>query len=267
VDPQARDIIDDRLIRGLHVEAVRRSGLRPEYEPHLIFQTSTLDALLEGRFDGDLSFAELAEHGDFGLGTLNGLDGEMIAIDGRFLRADADGNLGEISPGARTPFAVVSFFSPVVEFGLGGAREHTDLVRELNRRAPPGSPVCAVRIDGSFDLVHARSVPRHDPPYPSLTEIAHEQHVFDFRDVEGTIVGFRFPGYAQGLEVAGYHLHFVDAERRRGGHVLACRSRDVTVRIDHARELHVALPPGVDLGTPHADVAGRERIRRIEGEG
>jgi acetolactate decarboxylase len=267
VEPEARDIIDDRLIRGLHVEAVRRSGLRAEHEPHLIVQSSTLDALFEGHFDGDLSFAELAEHGDFGLGTLDGLDGEMIAVDGRFLRADADGNLGEIPPGARTPFAVVTFFSPVVEFRVGGALEHDELVRELNRRAPPGSPICAVRIDGSFDLVHARSVPRHHPPYPSLTEIAHEQHVFDLRDVEGTIVGFRFPGYAQGLEIAGYHLHFVDAERRRGGHVLACRPRDVTVQIDHAHELHVELPPGIDLGTPHADAADRARIRRIEGEG
>jgi acetolactate decarboxylase len=92
--------------------------------------------------------------------------------------------------------------------------------------------------------------------------------VFDFRDVEGTIVGYRFPGYAQGIEVAGYHLHFVDSERRRGGHVLACRPSGVTVRMDHARELHVELPPGVELGTPDAGAAAvRDRIRRIEGGG
>ena len=132
--------------------------------------------------------------------------------------------------------------------------------------APPGSPVCAVRIDGSFASVHARSVPAHEPPYPSLTEIAHEQHVFDFDDVEGTIVGFRFPSYAQGIEVAGYHLHFIDADRRRGGHVLACRPRRVTVKIDHARDLHVELPPGVALGVPDAGAATGDAIRRIEGE-
>ena len=44
------------------------------------------------------------------------------------------------------------------------------------------------------------------------------------------MVGFRFPQYAQGIELAGYHLHFVDAERRRGGHVLTCRTGRVEVR-------------------------------------
>ena len=264
--PAAGDIIDDRLIRGLHVEAVRRSGLRPGHEPHVVFQTSTLDALFDGDFDGDLTFAELAEHGDFGLGTLNGLDGEMIALDGRFLRADADGNVGDIPGDARTPFAVVTFFAPVIEFRLDGRREHDELVDELDRRAPPGSPICAVRIDGSFDHVHARPVPRHQPPYPSLTEIAHEQHVFDLDAVQGTIVGFRFPSWVQGIEVAGHHLHFVDAERRRGGHVLACRPEGVTVRIGHAHELRIELPPGVQLGTPDPGAAARDRIARTEGE-
>jgi acetolactate decarboxylase len=160
----------------------------------------------------------------------------------------------------------VTFFDPVVEFTVDGAPDHDEFVHELNRHAPPGSPVCAVRIDGSFGFVRARSVPRHEPPYPSLTELAHEQHVFEFRDVEGTIVGFRFPSYAQGIELAGYHLHFVDADRLRGGHVLACRPRRVEVRIDHARDLHVELPPGIELGAPDAGAAAQERIRRIEGE-
>jgi acetolactate decarboxylase len=98
-----------------------------------VFQAATLDALFDGRFDGDLTFAELAEHGDLGIGTLNGLDGEMLALDGRFLRADADGNLGEIAPGARTPFAVVTWFTPTVEFTLDGPLEHDALVHALNR--------------------------------------------------------------------------------------------------------------------------------------
>ena len=96
--------------------------------------------------------------------------------------------------------------------------------------------------------------------------MAHEQHVFDFEDVEGTLVGFRFPAYAQGLEVAGYHLHFVDAARRRGGHVLSCVPSRVEVRMDHASTMHLELPPGVELGTPGAGADKREQIRRIEGD-
>ena len=263
--PHAGDIIDDRLIRGIHVEAVRRAGAHPEHEAHVVFQAATLDALMEGRFDGDLTIGELAGHGDLGIGTLNALDGELLCIDGRFLRADADGHLTEVGPQERTPFAVVTPFAPSVEVVLPGPLEHENLLAELDRHAPPDAPIRAVRIDGHFDLVHARSVPRMHRPYPSLTEIAHEQHVFDLVDVEATIVGFRFPAYAQGIEVAGHHLHVADAERRRGGHVLSCRAHGVTVQIDHARELHVELPPGVGLGTPDAGDEARERIRRIEG--
>ena len=190
----------------------------------------------------------------------------MIALDGRFLRANVDGDVSEVPATARTPFAVVTFFEPAVTFTLDEPHDHEALVTAVNRHAPPGSPVCAVRIDGTFERVHARSVPRHEPPYPSLAEIAHEQHVFDFHDVEGTMIGFRFPQYAQGIELAGYHLHFVDAERRRGGHVLTCRTGPVEVQIDHARDLHVELPPGIELGAPDAGAGAAERIRQVEGE-
>jgi acetolactate decarboxylase len=243
------------------VDSLRREGLAARGEPHEVFQTSTVDALFEGRFDGDVSFAELARQGDFGIGTLDALDGEMIALEGRFLRADFDGHLSEIGPSVRTPFAVVTFFRPGEPVVIEGPLDHHEFVTELNRRGPRGVPACAVRIDGSFELVQARSVPRQEPPYPSLTEVAHHQHVFELRELEATLVGFRFPPYAEGLEVPGYHLHVVDAERRRGGHVLAARPRRVEARFDRESELHLELPPGVELG---AGGHGAE-IREAEG--
>ena len=103
--------LDERWIRSLHVEAMRHADLHAERDPHVLFQASTIGALLEGSFEGDVSFAELAEHGDLGLGTLNHLDGEMIAIDGRFYRADVEGNVTEVPLDERTPFAVVAPFA------------------------------------------------------------------------------------------------------------------------------------------------------------
>src|SRR4029077_3729851 len=190
-----------RLIRGLHVEAVRRAGLRPEHEPHLVFQTSTLDALFEGDFDGDLTFAELAEHGDFGLGTLNGLDGEMIAIDGAFYRADVDGLIHPVPTTAKTPFAVVTRFEPTVEERIEGDLSHQELLARIDALVPAGASSCAIRLDGRFELVRARSVPAQRPPYRSLTEVVAEQHIFEWEDVVGTMLGFRFPAYAEGIEV------------------------------------------------------------------
>src|SRR6478735_546887 len=100
-------MLDERLIKALHVEALRRAELHAEHEPHVLFQASTIGALLQGAYDGDVTFAELAQHGDLGLGTLNALDGEMIAVEGCFFRADVDGAITEIDLDARSPFAVL----------------------------------------------------------------------------------------------------------------------------------------------------------------
>src|SRR3954462_15609169 len=119
--------LDERWIRSLHVEAMRHADLHAEHDPHVLFQSSTIGALLEGSFEGDVSFAELAEHDDLGLGTLNHLDGEMIAIGGRFHRADVEGNVTEVSKDERTPFAVVVAFEPAIEFELEGSLDHDRL--------------------------------------------------------------------------------------------------------------------------------------------
>lgn len=258
-------MLDERWIRSLHVESMRRAELHRERESHVLFQASTIGALLDGAYDGDLSFAELAERGDLGLGTLNHLDGEMIAIDGEFFRADVDGRVERVPPGEKTPFAVVTRFDPTVEESLPAAeRSHEELLAQLDRLAPAGASSCAVRLDGRFDLVRARSVPRQDPPYRPLTEVVADQHVFELIDVEGTMLGFRFPAYAEGIEVPGYHLHFISADRARGGHVLDSRSGELRVQIDPSDDLHIELPPRVDLVDPdlaadtHAAVAAVE---------
>ena len=94
-----------------------------------------------------------------------------------------------------------------------------------------------------------------------------EQHVFELRDVAGSLVGFRFPDYAEGVEVSGYHLHFISADRTVGGHVLSCRPGRVRVRIDPSAGLHVELPPGVDLAGAELAEATRDALRRAEHSG
>jgi acetolactate decarboxylase len=256
--------LDEHWIRSLHVEAMRHADLHAEHDPHVLFQASTIGALLEGSYEGDVSFAELAEHGDLGLGTVNHLDGEMIAVDGRFYRADVDGRLSEISPSERTPFAVIVPFQPSISFELEGSLDHDRLLAEIDRRIPAEAASCAVRIDGRFESVRARSVPRQEPPYRPLTEVVSGQRVFELGDVDGTMLGFRFPVYAEGIEVSGWHLHFIDEGRSRGGHVLDSRSSALHIGIDPSNELHVELPPGVDLADARAARETRAAIETVE---
>jgi acetolactate decarboxylase len=259
--------LDERWIRSLHVEAMRHADLHAEHDPHVLFQSSTIGALLDGSFEGDVTFAELAEHGDLGLGTLNHLDGEMIAIDGRFYRADVEGHITEVPEKERTPFAVVVPFRPATGFDLEGSLDHDRLLAEIDRRIPAETASCAVRIDGRFEWVKGRSVPRQEPPYRPLSEVVGEQHVFGFTAVDGTMLGFRFPEYAEGIEVAGWHLHFIGEDRSRGGHVLDSRAETVHVQLDPSGDLHVELPPGIDLADPDAAKSTHAAIDRVEHDG
>src|ERR671913_854288 len=196
--------IDTALVGALHVEYLKKGELGEDERPHhALFQTSTIDALLEGRYDGDVSFAELEEHGDFGLGTLEALDGEMVALDGGFYQVKADGRAYPIDGGTRTPFAVVTFFDPNLSRALPGPVDLYAFCERLDRLVGREASCYAVRVDGRFEYVKTRSVPRQRRPYPPLAKVVEHQPTFELRDVPGSLVRVSFPRYAQGLNVAG----------------------------------------------------------------
>jgi acetolactate decarboxylase len=260
-------VLDEQLIRTLHVEALRGHDLHAEREPHVLFQASTIGALLDGAYEGDVTIGELGIHGDLGLGTLNGLDGEMIVVDGDFFRANVDGAINAIDEGELTPFGVVLPFAATVTAPIEAELGHDELLAWLDSIAPEGAGAIALRIDGRFSLVRARSVPKQHPPYRPLAEVVADQHVFELRDVAGTIVGFRFPAYSEGIEVNGYHLHFISEDRSRGGHVLDCTVASGEAAIDPSSDLHVELPAGVSLDSPELSAAAHEAVEKIEHAG
>ncbi len=101
---------------------------------------------------------------------------------------------------------------------------------------------------GRFSHVKTRSVPAQQKPYPVLTEAVKNQTVFDFDDIDGTIVGVWFPDYMAGVNVAGFHLHFIADDRRRGGHLLDFSATDLVTAIDETDNFYMALPGGSDFG-------------------
>jgi acetolactate decarboxylase len=257
--------IDTALVGALHVEYLKKRDLgdrAPHH--HTLFQTSTIDTLLEGNYDGDVSFAELEDRGDFGLGTLNALDGEMIALDGSFYQIKADGRAYTVDRRERTPFAVVTVFEPGSSHTLDTLMDFAGICDYVDQLVGETTTCCAVRVDGHFEYVKTRSVPRQRKPYPPLLEVVEDQPTFEFHEVPGSLVGFRFPDYAQGLNVTGYHFHFITADRSAGGHVLACRLAHGELRVDREADLRLELPSGVSLSHPTA--TKREAIERIERE-
>jgi len=227
----------------------------------VVFQSSTINALLKGIYDGDVTFGELKRNGDFGLGTFNGLDGEMIGLAGTFYQIKADGVAYPVEDSVKTPFAVVSFFAPDDTLELDTADSYTQLKRHIDGLLPSQNIFYAIRIEGNFKYIKTRSVPGQQKPYPPLVDVVKEQSIFEFHDIDGTIVGFRSPGYVHGINVPGYHLHFITKDRNAGGHLLECRMQDVTVQIDHINNFFMALPHGGEFYS--ADLA-QDKKKDIE---
>jgi acetolactate decarboxylase len=212
----------------------------------VLYQTSTINALLEGVYDGDITFHELKEHGDFGLGTFHALDGEMIALDGNFYQIKTDGIAYPVDASMKTPFAVVTFFEPDQTVPINKQLDYKDLEAYLDSVLPTENIFFAIKLDGTFSYIKARSVPKQKKPYPPLVDVAKHQKIFEFHDVKGVIVGFRLPQYMKGINVPGYHLHFITDDRKSGGHLLACQIEDVRAEIDYTSNFYMVLP-GKDI--------------------
>jgi acetolactate decarboxylase len=254
------------FLGALEVELLRHRELHSEHPRHELFQTSTVQALLAGAFDGDVTLAEVLEHGDLGLGTLDGLDGELIVLDGEAWKAELDGTLVRPDTSRTTPYAVVVQFSPGSPLHLSGPFADGELEARLGGRLAAATRPTAIRLDGHFQSVHVRSVPKQQRPYPALAEVIAQQQVTELSDVAGTMMGFCFPDALDGIEMVGSHLHFVTEDRTRGGHVLSYTLLEATAHLDAATALHVELPGAV--ATPaHGGSLDQDALRRLEREG
>ncbi len=236
---------------------------RPQ-DKDTLYQASTIDALLDGLYDGDVTFGELKKHGNFGIGTFDYLDGEMIALDGEFYQVKMDGKVYPVDGKMETPFAVVTFFEPDNTIVLNGELDLKQLEAYLDKQLPSKNIFYAIRIDGTFKYIKARSVPRQEEPFPPLVDVVKEQAIFEFQDIEGTVVGFWCPAYVKGVNVPGYHLHFINKERTAGGHLLDCRTETGKIGIDHTSDFFMELPENEEFLTADLTEEKEEELKKVE---
>ena len=208
----------------------------------VLFQTSTIDALLKGVYDGDITFGELKQHGDFGLGTFNGLDGEMLELDGNVYQIKTDGVAYPVDDSMSTPFSAVTFFEADEKLFLDTTMDHTQFPDYLESKFPTKNIIYAIKIEGNFDYIKTRSVPSQNKPYPKLVEVTKNQSTFEFHQTNGTIIGFWLPVYMKGINVPGYHFHFITDDMTAGGHVLEYILGNSSIEIDYTSNFLMDLP-------------------------
>jgi len=239
----------------------------PDEHAHEYYQTSLLSAVMQGVYDGTVSIDELLKHGDFGLGTFNALDGEMIVLDGIAYRLDGDGKATIAQGNELTPYAAVINFEPTVSLALETPVEKQAFENGLDSIAEARNLFYAVRFTGRIKHIKYRNVLRQEHPYKPLLEVVKTQAEFELSETEGTILGFRCPDYAVGIGVPGYHLHFISSDRSTGGHVLDYTLTSGQIEIDHTSSLHLELPETRDFSNANlAAGASADGILKAEGD-
>jgi acetolactate decarboxylase len=252
------------LVLALCLAVCLAAGPLQAGEPGRLFQTSTLQALMAGVYDGDLTFQALSRHGDFGIGTFDALDGEMIALDGAFYQIKADGRVSPVTGAMKTPFAEVTFFKAGRTHLIEMPLNYQQLLAYIDKLLPSLNLPYAIRVEGFFTSVKVRSVPRQQKPYPPLAQAAAKQAVFELAQVKGVIVAFRYPPYLAGVNMPGYHCHFITADRRAGGHLLDCRVEGATVAVDALPNFALRLPDSQEFLQTDLTKDRRREVEKVE---
>lgn len=204
-----------------------------------LHQTGTIEALSAGDYADRAAVAAVLRQGDFGLGTYDDLNGELVILDGVAYQVTLDGVVHRARPDQGTPFAQVVRFAGSLDLGRVDGLDLAGLGKTLAARLPDPSRMCAVRVDGAFAALTVRSVPAQAKPWPTLAEAIAKQRTYALADQRGTLVGFYTPPSLPALSSPGWHFHYLSNDRSKGGHVLALTTGPAKARGDAVDALDV----------------------------
>ncbi len=210
-----------------------------------LYQGSTIEALLAGNYDRVDTVKNIKAKGNIGLGTFDGLDGEMIVADGKIYKVAKTGVVTEEPDNSGSPFYAVTTFNADVK---GSLKEVTDtamvdLKKYMDTLRPRGDLPYAIRIKCKAKTIKVRSVGPYKQPYPLLSDAIKEQAVFEYTDISGVIAGFWMPDYLGNANAANYHLHFISDDHTKGGHVLDLTLTSAEVELDETPGYNITFAP------------------------
>lgn len=235
---------------------------------NMMYQVSTLQALALGYSRAVITVDKLLQEGDTGLGTFEDVNGEMIVMDGNCYRADQNGNVSVVAPETGVPFAAVAKLYGEQQFQLENMPDITAIRTELTRKIEEVfglNSMHIVRIDGEFEKVDARSEAPYRSHHITLKEVLSQtQEAFIFENIRGSLVGVYFPDYMDGINMPGWHLHFLSEDRSKGGHVFDVSLREGEAKVDKITNIYINLPNEAAFDTYSLKQDLQEEIKSVE---
>lgn len=228
-----------------------------------IFMVSPINAILEGLYETSLTISELKQHGDFGIGTFNDLNGELVLLDGIAYQFDVYGIAHKVKDEEKTPFAASCFFKPFSAEEILPQLNYSSFISFLDRCLPSPNMLYAIRINGNFSRVRTRSVAK-TKNYTPLVEATAFQKELILERVEGTLVGFYTPKFMPSVNVPGYHFHFITNDCSRGGHMLECELNSGRLSMQICNRLVLNLPMTLDYLSVDFNRDARSDLEKAE---
>lgn len=210
-----------------------------EIDKDIVYQTGPFIDLLAGRFNGFVQYSELDKYGNFGIGTIDGLDGEGIEINAKKFTINWEGKAVKVTDTVTTPFAMKTFFDTDIKHKLKKELNYSELRNYLNEVLPDRNKLYAIKITGRFKYMKTRSMKRQEEPYLPLLEVLKSQIVFEFDDQKGTMAGFYIPESLNYINLTGYHFHFLTKNKNSGGHILELKTDKVLIEIDECKTIEL----------------------------
>jgi len=233
-----------------------------------IYQASTLQALALGYTKSVVTVGELLGHGDTGLGTFENVDGEMIVVDGVCYQAKQDGSIVPASEETGVPFAVSGFVKDGRKFEIEKLTDIESIKQELTLRIEEDfglNSIHIARIDGWFESVHARAGAPYRSQHVTLKNILSKtQKDFCFERLYGTLVCVYYPDYMDGINAAGWHLHFISQDRTLGGHIFQVSLSSGECLLQKMDRIEIQLPREAAFDTYSLKQASRDEIAEVE---
>ena len=233
-----------------------------------IYQVSTLQALALGYTRPVATVQELLEHGDTGLGTFENVDGEMIVLDGVCYQATTDGSIVSSESSVGVPFAVAGFVKGGREFKIGEMPNIEAIKTQLTLKIEEDfglNSIHIARIDGFFESIHARAGAPYRSQHVSLKDILSKtQKDFSFEKIRGTLVCVYYPDYMDGINAAGWHMHFLSEDRTLGGHVFEVEMSSGECLLQKMDRIEIQLPREAAFDTYSLKEASNDEIAKVE---
>jgi acetolactate decarboxylase len=221
-----------------------------------VFQYSLFTALANSIYDGNFTVAEVKENGDLGLGTYNGLNGEMIVCNGKVYQCLADGTVRQPDNSELVPFTVLKFFEADKSLTITDTTTYPEMKNMIENKLSSANFIYAFKISGTFEYLKCGSADKQEKPYTNtLSEAIAERPTFEWENITGTMVGFWFPEYVGGVNIPGFHLHFISGDEQKAGHVLEFRASNLEIGIDMSSDFQFVLPETGDFKTKVFDLS------------